>query len=102
MTRREHLLIILAEECAEVAQRVSKALRFGDEEIEPAQGVSNSDRIFLEMADLLAVYDMLRAEKALPQLHVGSFNRRMEEKRLKVEKYLVYSEKCGTLAEDRT
>ena len=29
MTREEHLLTIVAEECAEVAQRATKALRFG-------------------------------------------------------------------------
>lgn len=30
MTRAEHLLTILEEECIEVAQRISKALRFAD------------------------------------------------------------------------
>lgn len=29
MTRQEHLLVILMEECAELAKEVSKALRFG-------------------------------------------------------------------------
>jgi len=33
MLLQEHLLIILAEECSEVAQRASKALRFGLREI---------------------------------------------------------------------
>ncbi len=33
MNRRDHLLDILAEECAEVAIRVSKALRFGLDEV---------------------------------------------------------------------
>jgi hypothetical protein len=37
MTRDEHLMTIAMEECAEVAQRVSKAVRFGMEEIQPGQ-----------------------------------------------------------------
>ena len=46
MTREEHLLTIVAEECNEVAQRATKALRFSLEEIEPGQEFSNRERLF--------------------------------------------------------
>lgn len=58
MTRDEHLLTILAEECAEVAQRCSKALRFGIDEVQPGQGLDNRRRIEKEFNDLLGVYLM--------------------------------------------
>lgn len=45
MKRHEHLLSILAEECCEVGQRVSKALRFGLDEVQPGQDLSNAERI---------------------------------------------------------
>jgi hypothetical protein len=37
MTREQHLLTILAEECGEVVQRASKAIRFGLDESQPGQ-----------------------------------------------------------------
>lgn len=44
MNRSEHLLSCLAEECAEVAQRVSKALRF-DEGLIPEPIVDRRERL---------------------------------------------------------
>jgi NTP pyrophosphatase (non-canonical NTP hydrolase) len=53
------LLTILAEECCEVGQRVSKALRFGLMEIQPGQPLSNAERIAEELGDLLATAEEL-------------------------------------------
>lgn len=56
------LLVFLNEECAEVAQRTTKALRFGLEERQPGQGLSNAARLANELGDLLEVVDLaLRA-----------------------------------------
>ena len=52
----------MAEECSEVAQRISKALRFGLEEIQPGQDLKNSERIYQEMSDLLTVAKMVQRE----------------------------------------
>lgn len=49
------LLTILIEECAEVAQRATKMLRFGVEEVQPGQPFSNRCRLSEEFGDLLAV-----------------------------------------------
>jgi hypothetical protein len=95
MTRTEHLLIILAEECVEVAQRCSKALRFGLNEVEPGQSDTNARRIEVEMHDILAVYGMLREVEALPITVGGAVLTEM--KRQKVDKYLAHSRQCGTL-----
>lgn len=93
MTRTEHLLVILMEECAEVAQRASKALRFGLGEVQPDQAETNAERLALEVDDLGAVAKMLRDAEALRD--GDPFARQF--KREKVEKFLRYSAECGTL-----
>lgn len=99
MTRQEHLLTIAIEECNEVAQRLSKALRFGLEEIQPGQQLTNRERIRYEYSDLAAVLEMLdpATNGAGGKIHPpnGMF---MDRKREKVETFLTYSEQCGTLA----
>lgn len=91
MTEREHLLTILAEECAEVAQRASKALRFGDDEIQPGQQLTNLERIIDEVIDVVAVLSMLGIETY--EFSITGVLR----KKAKVRKYLDYAEQCGTL-----
>ena len=51
------LLTILIEECAEVQQRATKVLRFGVDEIQPEQPHDNTQRLSVEVGDLLAVVD---------------------------------------------
>lgn len=88
MNKQEHLLSILAEECAEVAHRASKALRFGLDEIQPGQSLSNKERIELELADLMAVVALL------------DFTIRRKDallKKEKIENFLRLSKKLGTL-----
>jgi hypothetical protein len=89
MTRREHLLTIAMEECNEVAQRLSKALRFGLDEVQPGQGLNNAMRVEEEFADLVAVLRMLHM--GFPSPH------EMAAKQEKVERFLAYSAECGTL-----
>lgn len=94
MNRTEHLLTCLAEECAEVAHRVSKALRFGLAEVQPEQTLTNAERIGLEFRDLLAVFEMLEEECGL-YMHCDKLG--IEFKKNKVRKFMEYSEQCGTL-----
>lgn len=65
LSETEHLLTCLAEECSEVAHRVSKALRFGLKEIEPGKTADNATRIAAEVTDLLAIVDMLEERGVL-------------------------------------
>ncbi|WP_336801446.1 hypothetical protein [Kaistia sp. MMO-174] len=81
MNRQEHLLTCLAEECAEVAQRVSKALRFSLAEVQPGQPDSNAKRIAAELKDLISVVDMLEAEAVLQDCYPT-----LEERAKKVRK----------------
>lgn len=84
MTETEYLLTCLAEECAEVAQRVSKALRFSLSEIQTGQNLTNAERIMAEYADLRAVYSMLAARNIVPLVD----HELMDTKREKVQGYL--------------
>lgn len=102
MTRTEHLLTIMAEECQEVSQRVSKALRFGVREIQPGQGATNAERIIREFCDLLAAYEMLHEDAILsPRMFsVDGFAREMiDAKKAKVEKFLYFSAGRGHVSD---
>lgn len=96
MNRIEHLLSILGEECNEVAQRVSKALRFGLKESQAGQDLDNAQRIRKELDHLLVAVEMLCEEGAL-SAYVDP--NEMDRKRTAVEHYLKYSMECGTLIE---
>lgn len=97
MTRQEHLLIILAEECAEIAQRASKALRFGMEEVQQGQTATNWQRIIDEFADLSCMMGMLGFPKNRKEELVFTIS--ATDKQHKVENFLEYSKSCGTLTE---
>jgi NTP pyrophosphatase (non-canonical NTP hydrolase) len=92
MTRREMLFMQVMEECDELSQRVSKAARFGLDEHQPNQPLSNRERISDEFNDLLALMRMAGLPTTVD-------SHKIEEKRRKVEKYLDYSKQCGTLTE---
>jgi NTP pyrophosphatase (non-canonical NTP hydrolase) len=94
MNRQEHLLTILAEECAEVAQRASKALRFGLGEVQPGQSLTNAERIVGELTDLFSVVSMLVDEE---HINLCGSAAAEQAKRAKVEKFLQLSEQLGTL-----
>lgn len=92
MTKIEHLLWCLAEECAEVAQRASKAARFGLDEIQPGQSLTNEERLWQEMNDLAGVGEMIISLRK-----AGGLSRtQVDKKKVKVEKFLTYSAECGT------
>lgn len=91
MTRTEHLLVILMEECAEVAHRASKCLRFGFKECEPGHGLSNINRLQQELDDL-------NATARLTGLAMPMVSSEIEQaKHAKIERFLAHSRECGTL-----
>lgn len=100
MNRVEHLLSKVGEECAEIAQRAAKAAQFGLSEVQPGPdnkgGHNNAERINHEFNDLLGVLELL--QKELHGWQVGMTDRaRIDAKKAKVEKYLLYAAECGTL-----
>lgn len=92
MELNDFYLLLLAEECAEVTQRVSKSLRFGNNETQKGQELSNKERLSNELMDLLTIVDILK-EKNL--IDINAFNYHKEEKINKINEYLIYSQKQG-------
>lgn len=66
VTLTRELLEILAEEAAEVIHRVQKAQRFGLDEIQPGQQLTNAERIAEECGDFVQVMHMLEHKEILP------------------------------------
>src|SRR5882724_4325374 len=91
MNFREYLLVKIAEECAEVGQRASKALCFGLSEKQPGQDANNQDRLFDELDDLALIVEMLRANMGMAARLWPT------PKQLKVFKYMDYSMELGFL-----
>jgi hypothetical protein len=92
LTEEQYLLICLMEECDEVSQRVSKALRFGLDEVQPGQSLMNSERIGVELTDLVTVVDALSKRGVLRKPLPCGF------KRAKIRHYMDYARGRGTLA----
>lgn len=93
MTEQEWLLICLMEECSEVSHRISKALRFGLEEVQPNQSFDNSQRIALELDDLMAVVDMLQCMSVIELPNADN----QAAKKAKVKKYMEYAKSLGNI-----
>ncbi len=83
--RQRELLACLIEECAEVQQRATKALRFGMAEVQPGQVLTNAERLAGELGDLRAVVDLLVLEGILVDHDIRVAT---TEKRPKLRKYL--------------
>jgi hypothetical protein len=99
VTRIEHILTIVAEECAEVAQRCSKALRFGLGEIEPGHHATNAARIYQEYADLRAAMEILHQLVPGMGKDLPSLGAMVDAKHLKIAEFLQYSARGGTLSD---
>ena len=99
MNRSEYLLTCLAEECAEAAQRVSKALRFGLREVQPGQPLTNDDRICDELRDLIAVAHILHSEGVIGWFMPESLD--VTSKRDKIERFMAISREQGCIEAER-
>ena len=88
MTVRQYVLGQLAQECAEVAHRASKAQHFGMDEIEPGQALTNRVRLQGELDDLIAVAEML-------DLDIRPSNETRHAKHAKVTRMLGYARELG-------
>lgn len=113
MNDLEHKLTCLGEECTEVAicanelaisanlvaQRVSKALRFGLEDVQVEQAYTNGQRLISELNDLMGAVELL-IEKGVVEWSVD--REAVEAKKERIKKYLAYSKECGTLQDEVT
>ena len=97
MTKEDHLLLIIAEECNAVAQRCIRTLRFGLEHVSQSEQnperLTNRRRINREFNDLVAAMAMLDAN--LLRISTDATTRRQA----RIAKYLEVSEAEGRLSE---
>jgi len=96
MTEQEHLLTILMEECAEVQKACTKALRFGTEDRAPGSPTTNREDIITEYFHVYATFDLLGRHNEDFRPPYGWFGV-VKAKQEKVQHYLEYSRKQGTL-----
>lgn len=98
MTKQEHLLVCLSEECAEIQQAVSKALRFGLKDGYPGTERTNAGDISHELSDLMAIAELLTECGAIPH-HQTIYQAiaEIQKKKEKIAIFLKYAEKCGTV-----
>jgi hypothetical protein len=99
MTKEEYLLLCLAEECAEVSQRIFKALRFGLDEIQesnPEETKNNRQRISYEFNDLVTISELI---EDLHEDYDFADQAQRERKLAKLDRYMKYSAKLGILTE---
>lgn len=97
MNRTEHILFILAEECAELAKIASKSARFG---LESAYSSKTNRDLLLEDRDILGTFELLSREISFPE---GLYSEKdipilIQEKIKKIEHFLKYSDDSGLLS----
>lgn len=98
LTKQQYLLGCLAEECAEVTQRITKILRFGLHNIQEGQDLTNEKRLVYELNDLLAVIALLEDVGEVELSELSDFTA-MNKKQEKVKKYMEFSQKQGILVD---
>jgi hypothetical protein len=97
MNKREYLLTKFIEECLETAQRATKILTFGADEVQPGQTFNNTERLNHEWNDLQATQELL-AEEAEIELYRDTSM--VIRKREKVKKFMEYSRQQGCLTDE--
>lgn len=95
MNEQEHLLVCLAEECAEIQQAVSKALRFGLDDGYPGADTTNAEDIAREIIELSAVVDLCKAQDVFPQAKEAHTIYSAKQKR--IYEYMQYARETGAL-----
>jgi len=94
MNRKEHLLVILMEECNELSKDAAKTLRFGADS--DYDGITNSQKMQNEYNDILAVVEMLNSDGVVDMYEDADL---IEAKKKKITRFLRDSKRIGTLVE---
>ena len=91
MTKQQYFLLALMEECNELAQVCSKAIRFGLDDFYDKHGKSNYELMVDELNDIVGVISALQ-EEGVP---IASIAERIELKVMKLERWDEYSKTKG-------
>lgn len=100
MRKNEYLALVAMEECAEIQQALSKALRFGFDDHHPARAdETNEEQLLTEFYQLTAMMEELQKQgviKGFTQDQIEDVKRKKIEK---VYKYMDYSKEKALLEE---
>lgn len=91
LSKQEHLLILLMEEAAEIAQAASKVLRFTADHHQNPTSYSNVEILRVELNDLYAIVEELLATG----LSISYDEKLISIKREKLKLYTEISQKLG-------
>lgn len=97
LTIQQYRLLKLAEECAEVAQRCSKQIQFGADEVQPGQILSNAERLRDELLDLFMWAKILMAHEAIAPIDVRHVERHYFDKLDKLDRAAELAQELGQL-----
>lgn len=97
----DHHLVMLMEECAEVAQRASKQLRFGRDEVQPGQPHPNHKRLRDEILDVLCCIRYLENSGQIERVDPLAVTMHYELKLEKITRMLGLSRAQGRLEQPR-
>lgn len=92
MKYTEFLLLKLMEECSEASQRASKQIQFTATEVQQGQDLNNSQRLRLEINDILTLVKLLEINNMIPTQTQDELKEFMVKKVQRLKKYadLVY------------
>lgn len=93
------LLVQIMEECDELSQRCSKALRFGLDEVQDGQNQTNLERLLYEFNDLVATVQYFSQKETEERFDIFD-SHAQGLKYEKLDKYLAYSKEKGILKDD--
>lgn len=99
MNKKEYLLTLLIEECAEVQKLCTKAQRFGLEDTEPTDHISNAENIVHELCDIAASVSLLVQDGHLTFPELGKVNEMIEAKKVRTQQWMQYSRNRGNLCD---
>lgn len=98
MTSKENLMVVAMEECAEIQQEISKAIRFGVDNHHPNEPhIMNGQRIMREFHQLRAVMDMLVIKGIIPDFPEVEQNQIYRVKVDAIKKWEEYSKSVGAI-----
>jgi hypothetical protein len=97
MTVKQHAILKLIEECAEVQHQAAKLMQFGPDDKEPGQTQTNATRLRYELDDLWSAMWRIEELKVLRPTDHTTMKIHHHRKQGKVDHFLNYSRKLGTV-----
>lgn len=98
MKKNEYLALVAMEECAEIQQALSKAIRFGFDDHHPSRtDETNEEQMLTEFYQLTAMIEELQKQGIIEGFTQEKIDQVKQDKIEKVYKYMEYSKGKGLM-----